>query len=110
MRALAAIAALALIAGCSSTGPTRPTPAALEPLRIRWEAPGQNTDGSPLTDILRYEITVSLPGQAPTRIAESPDTAELLFPVNTTGTWTVQVTAVSASTGAGDTAEQQVAR
>ncbi len=113
MRIFGAIAALALFCGCSSGGPSRPTPpgnVVPAPLVIRWEAPTENTDGTPLTDVARYEITVAGPGQAPTALSESPDTRELVVPVTSRGTWTVTITAISASTGAGETAEQQVAR
>lgn len=112
-KALLAIAAFALLTACSSGGGTRPSspgnpvPA---PLRISWQAVTESTDGQPLSDILRYEITVSAQGQAPTSLTATPDTGSVSVPVPSTGAWTVQVTAVSASLGAGETAEAQVMR
>jgi hypothetical protein len=112
MRALSALCALALFAGCSSSPsrPSSPAPASIAPLVIRWQAPSENTDGSSLTDIVRYDIEVTGQGQAPTRITQSPDTSEVRIPVPSKGTWTVKVTAVSASTGEGESAETQVER
>lgn len=107
MRTIAAIAALALVAACSSSGPVRPIPpggTTAAPLVIRWTTPTENTDGSPLTDIARFDIVVTAGGQVLTQRSESPDTAQVVVPVPF-GPWTVRVTAVSATSGAGETAE-----
>ncbi len=107
MRTLAALAAAAVLAGCSSSGPSRPAPPIdipPAPTVVRWEPVTEATDGSPVTDITRYEIEASAEGQAPTRRSENPDTraVQLQLP---SGAWTVRVTAVSESRGPSDAGE-----
>lgn len=93
-----------LLSGCNLGESPSPSPSPVAPQNniatLSWTAPNTNTDGTPLTNLIKYNLYYSqnyntITNSTPTAIAAPSTSAEL--DNLAAGTWYFQVTAVNSS-------------